>query len=180
MKKLSLSHMAIVLVASLLIFISCKKEEAVKEKRDFFSCKIDGESFGKENLADAPYAEYDATTSPKRLRIMAKTNTIYFIIYVYDQSDYTGAFQFGDEVPGYYYHVAVITPIPGDYVTDSWFATGDAVNAGHSGGSVTISSYDTVKHHIEGTFEGTFYNSYNETSLVVTEGKFFLPLIKKD
>ena len=79
----------------------------------------------------------------------------------------TGTFRFGGEVSGFYYHFAVIishpkgTPV--DYSKDSWFAVGRADPEGHSGGSVTITRCDKLNHQIEGSFEGTFYNSDKKT-----------------
>lgn len=160
---------------------SCKKESIEMGAKNFISCKIDGESFGHDNLVAVPYAEYDAAASPTSLKIVTKTATNQLTIFIYGQKGDTGTFCFGEKVPGFYYHFAVIishsegTPV--DYGKDSWFAIGKADPEGHSEGSVTITRCDTVNHQIEGSFGGIFYNSDRKTSKVITEGGFSLSLI---
>ncbi|HEY9561765.1 MAG TPA: hypothetical protein VIR29_13365 [Anseongella sp.] len=167
----------IFLIASTILALNaCKKEEASKPAGDFMISKLDGEPFGTKDQTDTAYALLDTISSPEKLYITSRMTSWTLSISIYDQSDYTGTFRFGNEVPGFFYHFAVITRVPGRYNEDSWFSNGDAISGDHSRGTVTIDRFDTVKHRIEGTYEGTFYNPNTGTTKVITDGKFSLPL----
>jgi len=169
---------SILVACSLVISLAaCKNdEESNATSQYFFSWKIDGVEFQADTTIANPEAVYYTNAFPTPLVIDGYTKTLSVHINLLEESSYLGTFGFGDQDNNNNLHYALISygpdGNPADYNDDSWFANG----VKDSGGTITITEYDMTNHRITGTFEGSFYNSYDDTYKDVTDGSFFLPL----
>ncbi len=163
--------MKTLLIACLMIvsFCSCQK--------NYMNWKMDGTDYAANKDLAANYRTIDMNTSSNvtPLIIRGATDALFANIYLLPENNYLGTFNFGDSDADQHVHYAIISydTAHNDYKNKTWFANGD----NDSRGTVTITLFDTLdSHRIEGTFEGRFYNSINNTYKEVTDGAFSLPL----
>jgi Family of unknown function (DUF6252) len=72
----------------------------------------------------------------------------------------TGVFTLGASSDSYAFYTNILTPVEVDYYS----------NVGSAGGTVTITSIDTINHLISGSFTLTLVNPDKSTSITITSG----------
>jgi hypothetical protein len=148
----------ILLAAILFSFISCNKEMSLENKNgtapvngDFYGT-IDGLQWSADSLQDI-----EVSTAGVSILGLSKTGEV---ITMFLPQFKTGTYTLNAQSPAYAVYANIVTSPNSEYLS----------NVGNAGGTITISSIDTVNKLITGNFQLTLINPLDNTTKTITAG----------